>query len=328
MKLCVYGAGGVGGHLAVLLAQSGQAVSVVARGEHLRAIQRDGLSLQGDDGAVVTARLQASDDPRTLGEQDFVLVALKSTALPDLAAGIAPLLGAHTSVVFLQNGIPWWYFQGQGQDQGGDGEGQRLPKLDPDDALRRAIEPRRVLAGITASACTVLGPGRIGVVGGNRPMVLGAPDDRPSEQLDRLERLLLQAGFPVERAGRIRDRIWTKLALNLGSGPLGALAPVSMAKLFAHRACVDARFRIQAEVAAIADAWGCNVRLDFGTQMDFARRSPHVPSIVQDFAAGRRPEVETMFLAPLELARMKGVPTPTLDLLVALACIKAGLEPD
>ena len=324
MKLCIYGAGGVGGHLAVLLAQAGEAVSVVARGEHLRAIQRDGLSLQGDDGAAVTVRVKASDDPRALGEQDFVLVALKSTALPDVARRIAPLLGEHTSVVFLQNGIPWWYFQGQG---GGDGE-QRLPKLDPDDALRRAIAPQRVLAGITTSACTVLGPGRIGVTGGNRPMVLGAPDDRPSERIELLQRLLSKAGFPVERADRIRDRIWTKLALNLGSGPLGALAPVSMGELFAHRACVDARFRIQAETAAIADAWGCNVRLDFGTQMDFARRSPHVPSIVQDFAAGRRPEVETMFLAPLALARMKGVATPTLDLLVALACIKAGVDPD
>lgn len=304
--------------MAVLLARAGAQVSLLARGAHLEAIRREGLSLLSD-GRLLNAALDASDDARVLGVQDLVLVTVKAPALPQLAAGIEPLLGEHTAVAFFQNGIPWWYFHGHG----GPADGRRLAALDPGDALWQAVGPQRVIGGIASSACTLLGPGRLEVNGGNRPIVIGEPDGSSSARVESLAELLRQAGFPVENSVRIRDRIWTKLAMNLGSGPMGMLVPLPLKELYTEQACVDARFRIQAEVAAIADAWGCQVQVDFGAQMAFARSSAHVPRIVQDMAAGRKPEIESMFRAPLEMARAKGVAAPTLELLVALATLKA-----
>jgi 2-dehydropantoate 2-reductase len=325
LKICIFGAGAVGGHLAVLLARAGAQVSLVVRGANLEAIRANGLWLHTDNGAL-HAQVQASDDAASLGPQDAVLITAKSTALPKAAPAIAALLGPDTPAVFLQNGIPWWYYHGVP----GDANGQRLSAIDPGDALWTHVGPHRAVGGVTSSACSMRAPGVVEVKGGNRPMVLGEPDGSLSPRVEALAAVLREAGFAVECTPRIRDRIWAKLALNLASGPMGMLAPVPLKDLFVERACIEARFRILAEVAAIADAMGCGIQVDFGTQMAFVKKSPHLPSIVQDTVAGRKPEIETMFRAPLQMAREKGVATPTLDLLVALATIKArgaGLYP-
>ncbi len=317
MKIAVFGAGATGGHFATLLARAGMDVSVVVRGATLDAVRRSGLTLRTDTGDL-TAKVTASDDARDLGAQDLVLVTLKSYALPSAAEAIASLLGPDTPVLFLQNGIPWWYHHGLD----GARNDLRLPELDPGNGLWQRIGPRRVIGSVTSSACTVLAPGVIEVKGGNRPLTLGEPDGRDTPRLQRAAQALRDAGFPVETTPAIRDAIWSKLALNLGSGPMGVLAPVPIRDLFAEQVLVDARFRIQAEVAAIATAVGSRVEIDFAAQLAFAKRSPHVPSIAQDAAAGRAIEIESMFLAPLRMAREHGVSTPTLDLLVTLAALK------
>jgi 2-dehydropantoate 2-reductase len=220
--------------------------------------------------------------------------------------------------LFLQNGIPWWYHHGLSGAQGS----RPLPALDPAGALWQRVGPQRVIGGVTSSACTVLAPGVIEVKGGNRSLMLGEPDGRDTNRLRDAAQALQRAGFPVETTGAIRNAIWSKLALNLGSGPMGVLAPVPLKDLFAEQVLVDARLRIQAEVLAIARAMGCDFEIDFAAQMAFAKRSTHLPSIAQDAAAGRPIEIESMFLAPLRMARERGVPTPTLDLLVTLAALK------
>lgn len=321
MKIAVYGAGATGGHLAALLARSGADVSVVVRGATLEAVRRSGLTLRTDTGDI-RADVKASDDSRDLGAQDLVLVTLKSHALPSAADGLTHLLGPDTPVLFLQNGIPWWYHHGVGGSQ----DGQRLPALDPADALWQRVGPQRVIGGVTSSACTVLSPGLIEVKGGNRTLTLGEPDGTDTRRLHQAAQVLREAGFPVETTGAIRDAIWAKLALNLGSGPMGVLAPVPIRDLFAEQVLVDARLRIQSEVVAIARAMGSRVENDFAAQMAFAKRSTHVPSIAQDAAAGRAIEIESMFFAPLRMARDHGVSTPTLDLLVTLAALKVGAQ--
>ncbi|MGE0097996.1 MAG: ketopantoate reductase family protein [Hydrogenophaga sp.] len=321
MKIAVFGAGATGGHFAALLSRSGQDVSVVVRGETLAAVRRSGLTLRTDEGEI-RAELRASDNAGELGAQDLVLVTLKSHALPEAAEAISPLLGPDTPVVFLQNGIPWWYHHGVG----GSREGRRMTDLDPTDALWRVIGPQRVIGGVTSSACTVLAPGLIEVKGGNRALTLGEPSGQDTPRLRQAAEALRKAGFPVETTAAIRDAIWTKLALNLGSGPMGVLVPVPIRDLFAEQVLVDARFRVLAEVAATAIAVGSRADIDFAGQLAFAQRSPHVPSIAQDAAAGRRIELESMFLAPLRMAREQGVSTPTLDLLVTLATVKARAE--
>ena len=318
MQVCVFGAGATGGHFAASLARAGVDVSVVVRGANLQAIRSHGLRLRADAGEF-TARVRASDDAALLGPQDVVLLTLKSHALPGTAAQVAQLLGPRTAVVFLQNGIPWWYFHGHG----GRDEGRRLPHIDPGDAVWNAVGPQRAIGGITSSACTLSAPGLVEVRGVNQPVVLGEPDGSDTARLRSIAELFRAAGFPVEVSATIRNAIWSKLSLNLGSGPLAVLAPVPLNAMFANATMVATRLRIQAEVAAIAAAMGCEVQGDPGAQLALVQRSPHVPSIGQDAAAGRRLELETMFLAPLRMARELGIATPTLDLLVELCVLKA-----
>ncbi|MGI4813383.1 MAG: ketopantoate reductase family protein [Janthinobacterium lividum] len=318
MKICVFGAGAIGGHLAFQLAQAGAEVSVVVRGDNLTAIRRDGLILRTEAGER-SCRVAASDDARELGPQELVLVTVKAPALPQIAQSMVPLLDAETPVLFVTNGIPWWYYY----QHGGPLDGTRLPRVDPGDAVWNAVGPQRAIGGIAMSACTVVAPGVVEVKGGERPMVLGEPNGVLTPRVERIAALLRQAGFPTEVTERIRDRIWAKLLMNLGSGPMAVLAPVPLQQLFAEAPCLDARYRIFAEGQAIAEAMGCRVDVDVDATTRQAQGSAHIPSIAQDVLRGRMLELDAMFRVPLEMGRAKGVSTPTLDLLVTLAMLKA-----
>ena len=171
MRVCVYGAGAIGGHLATRLARGGAQVSVIARGPHLAAIQANGLTVHAVDGTHQT-NMKAADDPTTLGPQDAVFVTVKAPALPQVAAGIAPLLGPDTPVVFVMNGIPWWYCLGLG----GPHNNQRLPRIDPDDLLFRTIGAHRTMGGVVYSASAVVAPGVIEVEQPKSRFILGEID--------------------------------------------------------------------------------------------------------------------------------------------------------
>ncbi|MGV3654545.1 MAG: ketopantoate reductase family protein [Noviherbaspirillum sp.] len=317
MKICVFGTGAVGGHLAALLADAGYEVSAVMRGAALDAVRRDGLAVHLDD-RIVRAQIRASDKPEELGAQDILFVTVKSSALPQAALSMRPLIKPDTTVVFAMNGIPWWYYHAHG----GPMDGRRIARLDPAGTLWDMIGPQLALGCTTSSACTVLAPGVVEVKGGNRQIAIGEPDGSLSSRLRLVSGMLEDAGFPVVVSQHIRDKIWSKLALNLASGPMAVLAPVSMKEMFAEPACIAARYRIHEEVAAIAAAMGCRTDVDIEGNMAIARTSSHTPSIAQDVLKGRKPELETMFLQPLEMARECQVETPMLDLLVALALLK------
>src|SRR5690348_655318 len=209
MRVCVYGAGAIGGHLAVRLAKGGAEVSVVARGEHLAAIQRSGLTVHTDKGEL-HARVMANDDPVALGVQDAVLVTVKAPSLPSVAANIAPLLGPDTAVAFVMNGIPWFYFHGIG----GALEGRRLPKIDPGDALWRAVGPERAIAGVVYAASTVIEPGVIELENANPRVVLGEPDGRKSQRVQSIAAHINGGGMQAIVSETIRDEIWNKLLGN------------------------------------------------------------------------------------------------------------------
>jgi 2-dehydropantoate 2-reductase len=318
MKVCVFGAGAIGTHVAGRLAKGGAAVSVVARGPQLAAIQENGLRVHAADGEI-QARVAASADTGALGRQDVVIVTVKAPALPSVAAGIGPLLGPDTAVAFVMNGIPWWYFHATSAAE----EGQRLQKLDPGDALREAVHPARVIGGVVYSACTLTEPGVVHVENQRSRIVLGAPDGRPSERIEALAAILRAGGLAMDVTGRIRDAVWAKLLLNLGSGPLAVLTGCAPAQLFAEDACRDATRRILAEGAAIAAAMGCPVEPNAEGQIANGAKSHHKPSILQDLEQGRPMEIDALYGVPLDFARMRGVPTPTLDLLVAMVRARA-----
>jgi 2-dehydropantoate 2-reductase len=318
MKISVFGAGAVGGHIAARLAKGGAEVSVVARGPNLAAIKARGLTIRAPD-ETFQVQVAASDDPAELGPQDAIFVTLKAPALPALAATVGPLLGPKTAVVFAMNGIPWWYFY----KEGGPHDGHQLPRIDPDGAVWRNVGPERAIGGIVKSACTVIEPGVISVANKGSTITIGEPDGTVTERASAIAAALRAGGMGSEAVSDIRDQVWTKLMLNLGVGPMGVLAQAPSATLYADEACCDAVRRIAVELTAVAAAMGCKAKVDPDAQIASGRLSTHTSSVVQDLQLGRPMEAEALWAAPLELARLAGVATPTMDLLLGLAKMRA-----
>jgi 2-dehydropantoate 2-reductase len=316
MKICVFGAGAIGGHLAVRLQRGGAAVSVIARGPHLAAIQANGLTVHAIDGTH-RAHVQATSDPAEPGPQDAVFVTVKAPSLPAVAATIAPLLGRDTAVAFVMNGIPWWYCDHLPEPLGG----RSLPRIDPGDGLRRALGPGRTIGGVVYSASAVTAPGVIEVEQPKSRVILGEPDGSLSERVQALAGIITKGGISGEATPAIRTEIWNKLISNLAGGTLAVLTGLAPASIYVEPAAEQAALRIMQEATAIAlgAAPGDNHAQRIANQ----RSMDHKPSILQDLEHGRPMEIDGMFDAPLALAHLAGVEAPTLDLLVALCKLRS-----
>lgn len=315
MRICIYGAGSVGGYLAASLAQGGADVSVVARGAHLAAIQSNGLTVETPGGSI-TARLAASADPADLGPQDVVMVTVKSPALPAVAASITPLLRTDTPVAFVMNGIPWWYFHPH--------EDRRLPRLDPGNALWNTIGPHRAIGGVFWPACSVPAPGIVRLLSGaGRGTTFGEPDGSISTRIEAIAGAFRAASLPVTIAHDIRELIWQKLAFNLSAGPMCVLTQSPVRATHEEAALIDCSRHLVAEAEAIAAAMGFQLNMDIDRVVATNTQLAHRPSILQDLEAGRPMEIDALYSVPLDLARLHGIATPTLDLLVSMIKVKA-----
>lgn len=318
MKICIYGAGAIGGHLAARLHKAGAEVSVVARGAHLAAIQANGLTVHAVDG-VHHAPVRASADPAELGKQDAVFVTVKAPALPAVAASIGSLLGSDTPVAFVMNGIPWWYFD----HLPGPHAGTSLPRIDPDDVLRRALGPGRAIGGVVYSASAVTSPGVVVVEQPKSRVILGEPDGTLSDRVLTLSGLISKGGISGEATPAIRNEIWNKLISNLAGGTLAVLTGSAPANIYIEPATEHAALRMMHEATAIAQALGSEPATNHAQRISGQRSMDHKPSILQDLELGRPMEIDGMFDAPLALARLAGVEVPTLELLVALCKLRA-----
>ncbi|HEX9184647.1 MAG TPA: 2-dehydropantoate 2-reductase [Burkholderiales bacterium] len=320
MRICVFGAGAVGGHVAAQLAASGHEVSVIARGAQLAAIRAHGVTLLKGERRI-TGRVQAAQDPREIGQVDYVIVTLKATSLPDFADAAAPLLGKDTPVVFAQNGIPWWYALGLSAARPAAPD---LSALDPGGKLARAIAPERVVGSVVYSANEVVSPG---VVRSNAPernvLVLGAPDDRPSARLRVLAAALEKSEIQAPVESDIRRSVWAKLVINLWSSSIGVVTGGTVRENRADPALEALRPVMQGEARAIAAAHGVNTE---GAPLPPQQPSggpQHKSSMLQDYEQGRPMEVAAILMAPLWFARAAQVPAPTLETVIALAAHKA-----
>jgi 2-dehydropantoate 2-reductase len=319
VRLCVYGAGAVGGYLAGFLARGGAEVSVVARGAHLAAIRAEGLRVETPDEAL-TVRVAASDDPAELGPQDAVLVTVKAPGLTDVASRIGRLLGPNTAVAFVMNGIPWWYFHGSG----GARDGEAIPLLDPGGALARAVGARRAIGGVFWPACSVPRPGVVRLLtGAGRGTSFGEPDGSASARLEGLAEAFRAAGLPVTLSERIRALIWHKLVFNLSAGPLCVLTETAVKDTHTEPALIAASRALVSEALALADAMGFPVELDIAQVVATNMKLAHRPSILQDLEAGRRMEIDALYSVPLQMAQAAGVAMPTLANLAGLIRVKA-----
>jgi 2-dehydropantoate 2-reductase len=317
MKICVFGAGAIGGHVATRLGLGGADVSVVARGAQRDAIATKGLTVTAKDG-VHTIRPRVGT-PAELGVQDAVIITVKGPSLPQVAEAIGPLLGPDTAVAFVMNGIPWWYFD----RHGGALDGKRLPEIDPGESVRRAVGVERTLGGVVYSACTVTEPGQISVESKSNRVILGELDGSASPRADAIAAFLTKGGMSGEVTPTIRDEVWTKLASNLAFGPFAVLSRAGAGPSTQDPVIRTAMVKAMREVISIAHALGRPIQMDAEKRVAAVSDSMHKASILQDLELGRPMEVASMFRVPLDLARLVEVETPTLDLAVALAIMQA-----
>jgi 2-dehydropantoate 2-reductase len=318
MKICIYGAGAIGGYLAGRLYKGGAEVSVIARGANLAAIRRRGITVKAPL-RTIDARVSATDDPASLPPQDAVVVAVKAPSLPSITGGLAPLLGPQTKVAFVMNGIPWWYFHAHG----GPFDGRRLPRIDPGDIMLKSVGVERTIGGVIFAGCDVVEPGVVHVETPKTRLILGRPDGRPSPDIEMLAEHLRDDDFIVEPTAHIRRRIWSKLQMNICSGLFGCLTNAAPKWSYSEPACEHGVRRLCAEAGAIADAMGCPTGFDADKLLARVRHQSHKTSIAQDLGNGRPMEFDSMFGAPLDMARLMSVPTPTFDLLAELVKVRA-----
>jgi 2-dehydropantoate 2-reductase len=317
VKICIYGAGAVGGHIAGRLAGGRAEVSLIARGAQLAAIRQDGLRVETRDGVLVSHPF-ATDRPGDLEPQDVVIVAVKAPAVPAIAEHVGSLLHQDSRVLFVLNGIPWWYFH----SHGGALEGTHLRRLDPQRTLWDHVGPDRTVGAVAYTACSVTAPGVIRAENARNRLIIGRPDGRPDERLDALASLLHPSGLEISVTQQIRDAVWAKLSMNLVGGSLGVLSASAMKDVLDKPAVAGAAKAMAAEGAAIARALGCDPG-DPDEGLSKLATSGHLQSVVQDLQAGRPMEIDALFRVPLDLAELVQVPTPMLDLVVELATQRA-----
>ena len=322
-KICIYGAGAIGGWLGARLAAQGAAVGAVARGATLAALRAHGLRLReaGDDGAVTeTAHaVQASEQPAELGVQDLVIVAVKAPAMGQVAAHIAPLLGPDTVVLTAMNGVPWWFLQGFG----GALAGTRLESVDAGGSIAAAIEARRVIGAVVHASCSVDAPGVIRRHFGNG-LIVGEPGGGDTPRLAALAALLRQARFEVTVSPQIQKDVWYKLWGNMTINPISALTGASADRILDDDLVRGFVSAVMLEAREIGARIGVPIEQTPVDRHQVTRKlGAFKPSMLQDVEAGRPVEIDALVGAVRELGQLTGVATPCTDALLGLARLHA-----
>jgi 2-dehydropantoate 2-reductase len=318
MKVCIYGAGAIGGWIGVRLAQAGCDVSVVARGATLEALNRNGLRLNVG-GETLAATVRASASPADLGPQDLVVVAVKAPAMADVAAAIRPLLKADTIVLTAMNGVPWWFFEGFG----GAFEGTRLKSVDPQGGIAEAIPARHIIGCVVHASCALREPGFVQHHFGNK-LILGEPAGGRTERLDALAALLREAGHEVEVSDQIQKDAWYKLWGNMTVNPVSAMTGATtdlilnddLVRGFVSAVMLEAReigARIGIPIAQLPDDRHQVTR----------KLGAFKTSMLQDVEAGKPVEIDALVTVVKEIGALTGVETPFTDALLGLSRLHA-----
>ena len=318
MKVCIFGAGAIGGYMGVKLAKAGADVSLVARGPHLAAMQAKGLTLI-EEGETTTVPVTASDDPAALGVQDYVIVTLKAHSVPPVVSKMAPLIGPNTTIVSGVNGVPWWYFH----KLEGAHEGTRLDSVDPGNVQWDGFGPDRVLGCVVYPAAEVIEPGVIKHIEGNR-FSLGEPDGSKSERAQALSKILANAGLKAPVRPKLRDEIWVKLWGNLSFNPISALTHATLDVLCTDEGTRAVARNMMVEAQEIAERLGVKFPIDVDRRIaGGAAVGSHRTSMLQDLDQGRPMEIDALVASVQELGRVTGVPTPTIDTVLGLIRLRA-----
>jgi 2-dehydropantoate 2-reductase len=314
-RICVFGAGAIGGYVGARLALKADAeVSLVARGPHLAAMQANGLTLK-QGGEAFTVNPRVTSDTTALGHQDYVIVALKAYALPSVIDQLLPLLGPDTAILFAQNGMPWWYFY----KHGGPHEGRVIESVDPGGGIWRRLGPERALGTVVWQAAGMEAPGVIAHTYGDR-MPIAEPSGEKTPRAILLGKLLTDAGIKSPVRGNLRGEIWLKLWGNLSFNPVSVLTQGTLLQLATDEGTRRVIFAMMEEARAVAEALGVEFSVDTNDRIEMAAKvGHHRSSMLQDVDARRATELDCLLGAVIELAKLVGIATPTLDLVYDLA---------
>jgi 2-dehydropantoate 2-reductase len=316
MKYCVIGAGAIGGLLGARLSLAGEDVTFVERpGPHLDAIKQNGLKLLMHEGEELLARdVKVTDDMAQAGVQDVVIIAVKAYQIPAIAARMRALFGPDTTVITIQNGIPWWYFH----KHGGEFEGRRLESVDPSGEIDANIEPERIIGCVVYPAAEIIAPGVIKHVEGNR-FPVGELDGSNSERVEKIAQSFNNAGFKSFVLDNIRSEIWLKAWGNLSFNPISALTQATLVDICQFPLTRELAARIMEEAQVIANQLGITFRLTIDKRIAGAESvGKHKTSMLQDVEAGRPLEVEALVGTVVELGRVTNTRTPHIDAVYAL----------
>ena len=314
MKICIYGAGAIGAYIAVEMALAGYDVCAIARGPHLAAIQKNGLILR-IEGKEKVARIPASDNPSEFGPQDYVVCALKAHQAAEVAQDFAPLLEPDTAVVTAMNGIPWWYFY----KSGGPFEGRTLESVDPGGKQWNLIGPERAIGSVVDPACEVIEPGVIEHHELKR-FALGEPDGSDSDRVNAISEAFINSGLEAPVRDNIRLNVWLKLWGNVCFNAIGALTHATLDRTTTEPALRALCKSMMYETKAVNEALGVKIPERFiERRLDAAGAiAGHKMSMLQDLERGRSLEIDALVTAVQELGRLTEVPTPNIDVVLAL----------
>ncbi|PHQ70965.1 MAG: 2-dehydropantoate 2-reductase [Sneathiella sp.] len=320
MRICIFGAGAIGGYVGAMLARQGDAeISLIARGPHLAAIRENGLTLETEGQTFVQKNVTATDNPAELGVQDFVIIALKAHSVPAVISTIQPLLGPHTAIVTAQNGVPWWYFYGVE----GIHKNKRIKAADPEGVIWDGIGPERAIGCVVYPAAEVTKPGVITHRAGDR-FPVGEPSGERTDRVASLSRLLISAGLKAPVRTKIRNDIWVKLWGNLSFNPISAITNATLDKI-----CDDPETRtlirtMMLEAQVVGEALGVNFPIDVDKRIEGAAGvGAHKTSMLVDLESGRPMEIDAIVTSVQELGLITGCKTPAIDTVATLVKLKA-----
>lgn len=318
MKICVYGAGAIGGFIGARLALAGQEVTLIARGPHLQAMQQNGLKLISE-GKTETVRLRCTADAREAGHQDYVILSVKAHALPSIAEAVQPLLSEKTALVPAINGVPWWYFY----KLPGAHENTHLQSVDPGGVLWEKLPPSRVIGCIVYPAVEVIEPGVLQHLYSNR-FDLGEPDGSKSERAQAFSQAMIKAGLRCPVRARIRDNLWVKLWGNLSFNMICSLTMATLDVVTGDPGTRSVARTMMLEAQAVAEKLGVTFPLDVDARIAGAQEvGVHKPSTLIDLERGRPMEIDALLGAVVEMGRLVGLPVPTCDTVLALVRLRA-----
>ncbi|MBI3525012.1 MAG: 2-dehydropantoate 2-reductase [Betaproteobacteria bacterium] len=319
MKICIVGAGAIGGLLGVKLAQAGEDVTLIARGPQLAAIRANGMKLVEEDGSESVVRTKATDRIAEAGSQDLVILGMKAHQLAAVVKDLPAMYHAETTVLTAQNGVPWWYFM----KHGGPHDGQRLESVDPGGVIADHLPIERVVGAVVYPAAEIVSPGVLKHIEGNRFSV-GEIDGADTPRIRLVSEVLRKAGFKAPVLTDIRSEIWTKLWGNLSFNPVSALTHATLVDICQFPLTRELAARMMSEAQTLAESLGIRFKVTLEKRIAGAEAvGPHKTSMLQDIEAGRPPEIAALIGSVVELGRITGTPTPHIDAIHAVVSLLA-----